>query len=97
MDTKDNIDFASTGKSFFHKPISELSAPTLLTGSKMDDYCNHPDNIFGELKKKNNSLEIHLFDKGNHPAMLTNKDEFLELIKEKIKKTVIYRIHNNNS
>jgi hypothetical protein len=36
------------------------------------------------LKKKNDKIEIHLFEKGNHPAMISNKDEFLKIIKNKI-------------
>jgi len=79
-DTKMNIDFSKTGKSFFHKSISELKVPTVLTGSKEDEYCDHLDKIYQDLQKKNNELEIQLFDKGNHPAMLSNKDDFLKLI-----------------
>jgi len=84
FDTKMNIEFSKTGKSFFHKSISELSVPTLLTGSLKDEYCDHLDIIYGKLQEKNNKLKIHLFDKGNHPAMISNKDEFLYLIKEEI-------------
>lgn len=83
-DTKVNIEFAKSDASFFHKPIEELKVPTLLTGSMKDEYCNHLDKIYGNLKAKNNKLEIHLFEKGNHPAILSNKKHFFELIKEKI-------------
>ena len=85
LDTKVNIEFSKTEKSFFHKSISELTVPTLLTGSMKDEFCDHLDKIYGELKKKNKKLEIHLFNTGNHPAMLSNKDEFLKLIGDKIK------------
>lgn len=85
LDTEVNLEFAKTGKSFFHKPISHLSVPTLLTGSMQDEYCDHLDNIYAELKKKNDLLKIHLFEKGFHPAMLSNKNEFFFMIKEIIK------------
>lgn len=84
LDTKVNIEFSKSGKSFFHKSISELNVPTILMGSKKDEYCDHLDKIYGELKEKNESLEIHLFEEGNHPAIISNKKEFLEIIKEKI-------------
>lgn len=85
MDTEVNIAFSKTQKSFFHKSISELSVPTLLTGSMKDEYCSHLDDIYTGLKKKNNLLEILLFENGNHPAMLSNKDGFYDSIKRKIK------------
>lgn len=80
LDTDVNIAFAKTGKSFFHKPISELNVPTLLTGSMQDEYCNHLDKIYSNLQQKNPALNIHLFEKGNHPAMLSNKKEFFQLL-----------------
>lgn len=88
LDTKVNIEFSKTGKSFFHKSVSELKVPALLTGSMKDEYCNHLDKIYADLKKKNNMLEIHLFEKGNHPAMLSNRDEFFKMIRDKILNTL---------
>ena len=83
-DTRVNMEFAKTGKAFFHKPISELKVPTLLTGSMQDEYCDHLDKIYAEFKGKNDLLEINMFEKGGHPAMLSNKNEFLNLVKQKI-------------
>lgn len=83
-DTLVNIEFARTGKSFFHKSISELTVPTLITGSRQDEYCDHLDNIYAKLKAQNDTLKIHMFNRGGHPAMLSNKNEFLNLIKPKI-------------
>jgi len=85
QDTKMMIDFSKQGKSFFHKSMAELIVPTLLTGSKQDEYCDYLEKIYEALKVKNDKLEIHMFDKGKHPAMLTNKDAFHELVKSKIK------------
>ena len=89
LDTQVNIEFFKTGKSFFHKSISELKVPTLITGSMKDKYCDHLDKIYADLKKKNNRLEIHLFEEGDHPAILSNKDAFFNLIKDKIKNALI--------
>jgi pimeloyl-ACP methyl ester carboxylesterase len=85
MDTEVNIEFAKTGKSFFHKSISELNVPTLLTGSKKDEYCHNLDEIYSDLKMKNPKLDVHLFNYGNHPAMLSNKNEFFELFRKQLK------------
>jgi len=82
LDTDVNVEFAKTGNSFFHKSISELNVPTLLTGSLEDEYCNHLDKIFAGLKDKNPALKIHLFEKGNHPAMFSNQEEFLKIVNE---------------
>lgn len=84
QDTKMMMDFYKENKSFFHKSISELSVPTLLTGSKQDEYCDSLDKIYEGLKKKNDRLEIHLFEKGKHPAMMTNRNEFYELVKNRL-------------
>ncbi|MFA5752892.1 MAG: alpha/beta hydrolase [Bacteroidales bacterium] len=84
QDTEMMIDFSKQCKSFFHKSIAELTVPTLLTGSKQDEYCDYLEKIYKALKVKNDKLEIHMFDTGKHPAMLTNKDAFYELVKSKI-------------
>ncbi len=86
-DTQMNLDFANTGKSFFHKSITELVVPTLLTGSMQDEYCNHLDKIYDELRRKNNKLKIHLFEQGGHPAMISNKNNFSELVKQHLTHT----------
>lgn len=84
-DTKVNIEFAKTGHTFFHKSISELKVPTLLTGSMQDEYCDHLDKIYAELKGKNDLLEINMFETGGHPAMISNKNEFLNLVLQKLR------------
>lgn len=83
-DTSMNLKFAKTGNAFFHKPISDLRVPTLLTGSKMDEYCGHLYEIYIVLKRQNNDIEIHMFESGGHPAMISNKTEFIKLIEQKM-------------
>ena len=84
LDTTVNIEFYKTGRSFFHKSISELRVPTLIIGSKMDEYCDFLDIIYDDLSKKNKMLNIYLFEHGSHPAMISNSNEFLEIVKQKI-------------
>ncbi|WP_430816493.1 alpha/beta fold hydrolase [Carboxylicivirga sp. RSCT41] len=83
-DTKMLLEFTRHGKSFFHRSISELKVPTLLTGSKEDEYCPYLEDIYSDLQKKNPLLRINLFKKGNHPAMLSNDIAFFELLKKAI-------------
>lgn len=84
LDTIVNIEFSKTGKPFFHKSISDLKVPALLTASKKDEYCDHLDKIYEGLKRQNKKLDIHLFEQGNHPAMISNRKDFLELIRVKM-------------
>ena len=84
-DTKANINFYKTGKSFFHKPISELKVPTLVTGSRKDEYCSHLDDIYSTLSSKSKNIKVHLFENGNHPAMISNKKEFFNLVQSFLK------------
>ena len=85
LDTDVNLEFFDTGRSFFHKSISDLKPKTLLTGSMKDEYCSHLESIFKKLKDKNPRLDIHLFKEGKHPAMLSNKIEFINLVKDRLK------------
>lgn len=82
LDTDVNIAFAKTGKLFFHKSIAELTVPTLLTGSKQDEFCDHLDELYANLKLKNDRLKVHLFEEGGHPAMLSNAEAFFRLVNE---------------
>ncbi|MFA8451030.1 MAG: alpha/beta fold hydrolase [Bacteroidales bacterium] len=69
----------------FHKPIANLKVPCLLAGSKKDEYCSLLEDKYQELKDQNNSLQIHMFEEGNHPAILSNKKAFFDLIQDFLK------------
>jgi pimeloyl-ACP methyl ester carboxylesterase len=84
LDTEMLLRFSDLDQSFFHLPISALAVPTMLTGSREDEFCDHLDAIYATLKQKNSALEIHLFEKGSHPAMLSNEEEFLKLVRQRI-------------
>ncbi|MBO4910533.1 MAG: alpha/beta hydrolase [Lachnospiraceae bacterium] len=69
---------------FFHKPISELKADILLTGSREDKFMysiadNYYEDVYGEILSKIGHGKMHLFGKGDHPAMISNFDEFYDL------------------
>lgn len=67
---------------FFHKPLDELKADILLTGSLEDDFVSalSPtffEKTYGEMLEKIGHGAIHLFEHGGHPAMLSNQTEFV--------------------
>ena len=72
---------------FFHQDLHALKPAILLTGSREDEYIRtiDPDyfeKAYGELIAKIGHGEIHLFDTGGHPAMLTNPVRFYQLSRE---------------
>lgn len=69
--------YKTIGK-FFHKDLSELKIPVLLTGSKQDEFIT-PDffqETYGSMLNKIPEASMYLFEEGGHPAMLTNGKEF---------------------
>ncbi len=67
---------------FFHKPLDELNVPMLLTGSLEDDMFpkGHCKDLFEEICAKTSMATAHIFEHGGHPAMLSNMDEFIEIL-----------------
>lgn len=68
---------------FFHKDLNQLQADILLTGSKMDEFvcAVSPDyftTVYGAMLKAMGHGEMHLFETGKHPAMLSNPEAFYE-------------------
>ena len=68
---------------FCHQPLSQLKAPLLLTGSAEDEMFpqGHYELLFEEIARYGESIQKHIFPKGNHPAMLSNAAEFTQLAK----------------
>jgi pimeloyl-ACP methyl ester carboxylesterase len=81
QDTQMLLKFSKLKKSFFNKPISNLQTPTLLTGSREDEFCSKLEEIYKKLQDKNPLFQIHMFNKGGHPAMMSSKDEFFKTVK----------------
>jgi len=67
--------------------LNELTVDILLTGSKEDKFMysisdDYYERVYGEIIKKINHGKVHLFSKGDHPAMISNFQEFHDLSKE---------------
>ena len=87
QDTDVNIEFFETNKPFFHKDISELSVPTLFTGSLQDEYIDNIEKRYSTLTKRNPAIKTKFFETGSHPAILAHKGEFKNLLLEYMKDT----------
>lgn len=64
----------------FSKELTQLLVPILLVGSEQDemlrkDLRSEYDGILGEVQ----CGSMHLFEKGNHPAVLSNAEAFAEI------------------
>jgi pimeloyl-ACP methyl ester carboxylesterase len=67
---------------FFHKELSNLKIPVLLVGSKEDEFMGDMiATIYGDLMKKLPHATIYLFEKGGHPAIISNMTEFYRIAK----------------
>lgn len=85
LDTDVVIRHDKTIKNFFHRDLSQLSIPALLSVSLEDDeYIGIMDieKTYKELMMKIPKGTLHLFPSGGHPAMLTNAKEFADLAKD---------------
>lgn len=72
---------------FFHKELEELQVETLFTGSKEDEFIKFVDHdfyfkTFSKLIEEIGNGEMYIFSQGGHPALLSNKNEFVTLAKK---------------
>lgn len=74
-----------TVKRFFHKKLSALPVPALLTASLEDEFAKAISLDFSQLYPamagEISNCRVHLFQSGDHPSMLTNAVEFANVVK----------------
>ena len=88
-DTEALLACADSRTSLFVSPPSELDCPVLLTGSAEDLMCRSDmEEEYGEMKEMMGTASIHMFPHGGHPAILSNAEEFAEIVKDFIKRHV---------
>ena len=85
-DTDVCISHNKTVKNFFHKDLSALSVPAMLTASLEDEFAQIAgldfNLLYSEIARKIADCRMHIFSSGGHPAMLTNAVEFFDIAKE---------------
>lgn len=67
---------------YFHCPIETLAVRMLLTGSEADEMfpSGHYGQLFCDICKRTERAESHIFCDGGHPAMLSNMNDFVEMM-----------------
>lgn len=83
-DTQALCNHAKNIKNFFHKELSTLTSDILFTGSLEDEFVStvsptYFEEVYGDMVKKINHGDIHLFKQGRHPALLSNQEEFYNI------------------
>lgn len=83
-DTEAVLEHAQTAGVFFHRGLENLKSDILLVGSREDEYVkdlssNFYTETYGAMIKKIGHGAVHLFERGGHPAALSNAEEFTAL------------------
>lgn len=81
LDTEALLQCVREKRPLFHKSLKELKVPTLLIGSKKDEMCR-PDleNEYKQMAAIIPNAKVYIFNHGGHPTILTNAEEFSQLI-----------------
>jgi len=67
-------------KKFFHKDLSVIEKPVLLTGSLADPILkDRIVDLYAEIKSKIPLCQSHYFHEGGHPSMISNGEEFANI------------------
>lgn len=73
-------EFSKEIGNFFHKDISSIKNEVLITGSRKDDLIPDIENILKGINSKIENSKLVIFERGNHPAMLSNIKEFRNIV-----------------
>ncbi|WP_099203484.1 alpha/beta fold hydrolase [Miniphocaeibacter massiliensis] len=83
LDTKALVKLYENKRKLFVKPIENLQIPVLFTISLEDEMLSkNTTKKFEELKQILENVQVHYFEKGGHPAILSNAKECANIITE---------------
>lgn len=83
LDTEALLKCAEEKRPLFHKPPTELGVPILLMGGKEDEMCRSDlEQEYREMARLIPNAAVHIFERGGHPAILSNVEEAAEAITE---------------
>lgn len=77
-DSKSIFEHDKQIKNFFHKDLSEIKCPVLLTGSKEDEYIDSFEVFYNPMLEKIPNAKFILYENGKHPASLTSGDKVIQ-------------------
>lgn len=68
---------------FFHRDLSQINVPVMLTASMKDEFSEFFDlnSTYKNLQAKIPNCSLHFFQAGGHSAMLSNAKEFSDIAK----------------
>ncbi|HOP64729.1 MAG TPA: alpha/beta hydrolase [Spirochaetota bacterium] len=75
-DTEMQIDFAERGGKFFHRDLSEITCPVLLTGCAGYDLLPDIEDRMKHTAEFLKKPHLHMFSTGKYPLFLSRNDEF---------------------
>ncbi len=78
-DTQMIINFSQDYRKFFHKDLRLIQSPVLMTCSEKDDLITHVVPKMQAVAEKIKAGKLVTFSTGGHPAMLSNRQQFIEL------------------
>lgn len=76
------IEFSKNIGNFFGYELSNIKNRVLITGSLKDDLIPDIKNTLESINLKIKDSRLVIFNEGSHPAMLSNKKEFRDLVLE---------------
>lgn len=80
QNTKLIIDFSRNIGDFFECDLSKIENKVLITGSRNDELIPDIQSRLNEVKLKIKNSTLVIFENGNHPAMISNKEKFRSLV-----------------
>lgn len=85
QDTIMQTSFHKKYGNFFHQPLSGISVPVLLIGSKEDEFVPDIEKKYGRLSANMRDSKVHIFQQGNHPSIMSNSKRFFKITHDFLK------------
>lgn len=88
-DTKCLLECSQQRKRIFHKSFDELKAPVLLTANRTDDMIRSDFmEEYNKIIKKIVHGQMHIFEQGFHPAIISNGVEYAKIVNRFLNKDI---------
>ncbi len=83
LNTKALVECADSKLPLFHKPLEMLEVPILFVGSNEDTMCRENlEEEYSQMEQLVSNGRKYLFPTGNHPAILSNAEKFVDVVKD---------------
>ena len=83
LNTKALVECADSKLPLFHTPLEKLEVPILFVGSMEDTMCRRNlEEEYKQMEQLVSNGKIYFFQRGNHPAILSNAEKFADIVKD---------------